>query len=220
MSLNKSFYFQYAMYLATLLKFIANLFITTNTLSKATISSFETKCTPPAAWAIENMKKRTSIIVIKITFPRWTKAKDLAELQRNWSDRWIERVEQFITVSQREMMFERRVLTQFFPLVEGVRLWCVCRGWISGAWNTRNEKPQQRGWERINVKAARREEVLRRASCVKRIDSFKQINPRRGWKRDASGQARVPRWCFVQPTQRNGEDKGWPRKRKRRNDRL
>lgn len=90
MSLNKSFYFQYAMYLATLLKFIANLVITTNTLSKATISSFETKCTPPAVWAIENVKKRTSIIVIKITFPQWMKAKDLAELQRNWSDRWRE----------------------------------------------------------------------------------------------------------------------------------
>lgn len=43
-------------------------------------------------------------------------------------------------------------------------------------------------WERM--KGGRREEVLRRASRVKRIDSFEQINPRRGWKRVRSGQAR------------------------------
>lgn len=56
--------------------------------------------------------------------------------------------------------------------------------------NARNEWREYRVRERMNVKAGRREEVLRRASRVKRIDSFEQINPRRGWKRVRSGQAR------------------------------
>lgn len=59
------------------------------------------------------------------------------------------------------------------------------RIWIS---NARNEWREYRVRERM--KGGRREEVLRRASRVKRIDSFEQINPRRGWKRVRSGQAR------------------------------
>lgn len=63
------------------------------------------------------------------------------------------------------------------------------RIWIS---NARNSKVARISSKRENGRERRPTErrFFRRASRVKRIDSFEQINPRRGWKRVRSGQAR------------------------------